>query len=169
MWCVGQTNFRLQCAPMLAKRIGQNIKAARLAKNGGKGWSLEKLAARVNPPTSYQQLARLESAARPITIDWIERIAKALDVDPVSLVVADRAAEPRGFHLDEQVAAEVAQTLASVALQGEEPEPGTVEALALILQELTATFSKHPEAAADARVARPVVDQAARRYVPVAS
>lgn len=151
---------------MLAKRIGQNIKAARLAKNDGKGWPLEKLAARITPPTSYQQLSRLESADRPITIEWIERIAKALGVDPVSLVVG-RCEEPRGFHLDEQVAAEVARTLAAVALQGGEPEPGTIEALSLILQELTATFSKHPEAASDARVARPVVDQAARRYVHV--
>ena len=40
---------------MLAKQIGTNIKTARKAR----GWSLERLAARVEPETSYQQLARL--------------------------------------------------------------------------------------------------------------
>lgn len=150
---------------MLAGKIGGNVKALRKAK----GWSLEKLAARVEPPSSYQQISRLEKGDRTLSVQWVERIAKALDVDPVELIAADRRVEPQAFSLDEQVANEVARTLARVALEGEEPENGTVQALSLILQELTATFSAHPQAYRDPAVARPVVDLASRRYGPAAS
>jgi ribosome-binding protein aMBF1 (putative translation factor) len=57
-----------QVAPMLAKQIGANIKAARKAR----GLSLEKVAAAIDPPTSYQQLSRLEDAERPLTLEWVE-------------------------------------------------------------------------------------------------
>jgi transcriptional regulator with XRE-family HTH domain len=148
---------------MFAKRIGANIQAARKAK----GWSLEKLAASVEPKSSYQQMSRIESATRPITADWIERIAKALGVDPVSLIAPELMSDkPQGFTLDEQVATEVARTLAEVALHGLEPESGTVQAMSLMLQELTATFAAHPQAATDAEVARPLLTLAGKRYVP---
>jgi len=149
---------------MLAKQIGANIKAARLEK----GWSLEKLAAKVEPATSYQQISRLEKGDRTLAVQWIERIGKALGVDPVSLIVPERAKEA-AFILDEQVANEVARTLAEVALHGGEPENGTVQAIALMLQELTATFAEHPQAALDARVVRPLLTLANRRYGPLAS
>jgi hypothetical protein len=71
--------------------------------------------------------------------------------------------------LSEQVANEIARTLALVAREGEPPEPGIVQALSLMLQELTVTFSKHPQAYRDPSVARPVVDLASRRFAPVAS
>lgn len=167
MRCIACSPLLAQVAPMLAKQIGENIRAAREAK----GLTLEKVAARVKPPTRYQTIGRLEKAERTLTVAWIERIAKALEVDPVSLVAPElftgaKAESEPGFHLDEQVANEAAVTLATVALQGREPEQGTVQAVALILQELTATFSKYPQAAADPAVARPAIDQLARRFAP---
>jgi transcriptional regulator with XRE-family HTH domain len=144
---------------MLAGTIGANIKAARKAK----GWSLERLAARVEPPTSYQQISRLEQG-RMLTIDWIEKIAKALGADPLELMGGTSESRPLAEGMSEQVSAEVARVVAQVALQGKEPEPGTVEALTLILKELSATFARHPQAYQDPAIALPVVDLAARRY-----
>jgi transcriptional regulator with XRE-family HTH domain len=147
---------------MLAEQIGANIQAARKAK----GWSLEKLAARVKPPTSYQQLSRLEKGDRTLSVQWVERIAKALEIEPVDLITGDRP--PPVFTMTEPVASEVAQMLATVALDGAEPSPDTVLVLSQILQELTETFSKYPQAFRDPAVARPVVDFAGRRFGPSA-
>jgi transcriptional regulator with XRE-family HTH domain len=146
---------------MLAKQIGANIKAARKAK----GWSLEKLAAKVEPKSSYQHMSRLEKGGPALDIEWIERIARALGVDPLSLVAPDQP-KTQGFTLDEQVANEVARTLAEVALRGEEPETGTVQAIALILTRLTETFSEHPQTAADVQAALPLLNLASKLYVP---
>jgi transcriptional regulator with XRE-family HTH domain len=148
---------------MLSERVGQNIKAARKARN----MSLEKLAAKVDPVTSYQHLSRLEKGGDALNFEWVERIAKALDLEPTELISPDQ--KGGAFTLDEQVANEVARTLAEVALQGEEPESGTVQAIALLLQELTATFAEHPQAASDAQVVRPLLTLAGKRYVPSAS
>jgi transcriptional regulator with XRE-family HTH domain len=147
---------------MLGKKIGENIRAARKAK----GISLEKLAARVKPPTSYQQLSRIEQG-RMLTIEWIERIGAGLEMDPMELIRGQALAE--NLDLSEQVANEIARTLALVAREGEPPEPGIVQALSLMLQELTATFLRHPQAYRDPQMARPVLDLVERRHVPVAS
>ena len=141
----------------LAARIGKNIQAARKAR----GWSLEKLAARVQPPTGYTQISRLENAQRALTLDWVERIAHALDLDPAELIAGKVEKKPV-FILGEQVANEVARTLAEVAIGGE-ADPGTVQAIALILQELTATFSAHPRAYSDPEFAAPVIALASQR------
>jgi transcriptional regulator with XRE-family HTH domain len=144
---------------MLARQIGENIKRARKTQ----GISLERLAARVEPATSYQQLSRLEKGDRALTVDWIERIARALGVPPQELILPDAE---RDFSLGEQVANEIAQTLAAVVLGGEAPDDDIVQVVALMLQELSATFARHPEAFRDATVARPVIDLAGMRYVP---
>jgi transcriptional regulator with XRE-family HTH domain len=154
---------------VLAKQIGLNIRSARKAKKPA--WSLAKLAERCTPPTSHQQISRLEAGHRSMSIEWVERIADALQVEPLSLVIADysKPVAAPGFKLSESVANEVARVLAVVARDGEEPEPGTVQVLSLMLQELLATFSAHPQAASDPAIARPVVDLASRRSALVAS
>lgn len=165
MGCIAFSTAGVQCAAMLAKQIGGHIKAARKAK----GWSLETLAAKVSPPTSYQQISRLEKGSRALTVQWIERIATAMRVDQISLIAPDKGPSLPSFHLDEQVADEIARTLAVVALQGAEPGDGTVQVLSLMLQELSATFVAHPQAASDPQIALPVIDLASRRFAPVAS
>jgi len=169
MRCIAFSPQFLHPAPMLAKQIGANIKAAREAKRPK--LSLEKLAAKIQPKTSYQQLSRLEKGDRALTVEWIERIAKALEVDPMSLIAPEykERQERAGFTLDEQVANEVARTLAVVALDGDEPENGTVQVIALMLQELTATFSEHPAVASDVQLARPLLTLAGKRFAPAAS
>jgi hypothetical protein len=72
--------------------------------------------------------------------------------------------QPMVEGMSEQVSAEVARVVVQVALQGKEPAPGTVEALTLILKELSATFARHPQAYRDPAIALPVVDLAARRF-----
>jgi transcriptional regulator with XRE-family HTH domain len=145
----------------LGKAIGENIKAARRAK----GLSLQKLARLVQPETSYQQLSRLEQG-RMLTIEWIEKIGEALEIEPMTLIRGEALAD---LEMSEQVATEVARTLALVARDGEPAEPGTVQALALMLQELTETFLKYPQAYRDPQVARPVLDLAGRKRVRVAN
>jgi transcriptional regulator with XRE-family HTH domain len=161
MRCIAFSYVTSQVVPMLAKQIGANIKAARKAR----GLSLENVAAAIDPPTSYQQLSRLEDAERPLTLEWVERIGKALNVDPMELLSPSGASTaPQAIHLDEQVATEAARSLAAAALGEPEPAWGTVQAVSLVLQELLALFSIHPEAARDVQVARPALTLARRRF-----
>jgi transcriptional regulator with XRE-family HTH domain len=158
-------------ATMLAERVAENIRRLRKARK----WSLEKVAAACNPPTSYQQISRLEKGpnvkdGRTVDFEWVERIAPAFGLNPLELIVGERiqteAPDHFVFSLGEQVANEVARTLAQVALDGAEPDDGIVQVMSLMLQELTETFARHPQAFRDAAVARPVIDLAGRRFAP---
>lgn len=140
---------------MLSERVGRNIERLRLAK----GWSRPELGRRVYPITSGQQIERLEKNQRGLTVEWIERVSRALGVDPAELI----AGEEQEFTLTPQVADEVAEHLARVALQGGEPDREIVQDLSLILQDLSATFSRHPSARRDVSAARPVIDFLTRR------
>lgn len=51
-----------------------------------RGWSLETLASRIVPPTTPQHLGMLERGTRRLTVDWLRRIATALDVEPQELL-----------------------------------------------------------------------------------
>lgn len=48
--------------------------------------TLQQLALRVNPPASYQQIARLERDERRLTWEWIIRISRALECGPMDLI-----------------------------------------------------------------------------------
>ncbi|MEO1045281.1 MAG: helix-turn-helix domain-containing protein [Pseudomonadota bacterium] len=45
------------------------------------GLTLAELAERCDPPTTAQTIGRLETGVRTLSLTWLERIAKALDVD----------------------------------------------------------------------------------------
>jgi transcriptional regulator with XRE-family HTH domain len=51
-----------------------------------KGWTLEDVAAACEPPTTAQTIGRLETGMRNVSVGWLNRIAKALGVDPSDLV-----------------------------------------------------------------------------------
>jgi len=52
-----------------------------------KGLTLQQLAERVRPePTTAQTIGRLETGARKTTLDWLHKIAEALEVHPAELV-----------------------------------------------------------------------------------
>jgi transcriptional regulator with XRE-family HTH domain len=141
---------------VLAVQIRENIKRLREQR----GWSRPQLGAKLTPPTVGQQIEKLEKGERQLTVDWIERIAVALEVDPAALVVG----ESGEFSLTEPVAAEVAQTLARVVLKGDEPDRSTVLVLSLMLQELVEMFARHPATRTDLQALRPAIGFLARQH-----
>ena len=48
--------------------------------------TLEDVAKRCTPPTTAQTIGRLETGMRTLSVNWIERIAGALKVDPQELI-----------------------------------------------------------------------------------
>src|SRR5438132_7499652 len=60
-----------------------------------RGLTLEDVANRCEPPTTPQTIGRLETGTRTVSVGWLNRIAKALDVDAADLVrLADRVDLP---------------------------------------------------------------------------
>ena len=58
------------------------IREARKAK----GLTLHDVAMRCDPPTTAQTIGRLETGTRTVSVGWLNRIAKALDLDAADLV-----------------------------------------------------------------------------------
>lgn len=143
-------------AVVLTERISANLE--RLRKE--RGWSRPDLGSRLTPPTSGQQIEKLEKGQRRLTVEWIEKLAKALKVDPAELI----ASQGETFSLTPQVANEVAATVGQIALRGATPDPEIVQVLALVLQEMSETFARHPAARRDLEVARPVIDLLTHRF-----
>lgn len=60
-----------------------------------KGLTLAEVAAACDPPTTPQTIGRLETGMRTVSIDWLERIAAAMDMPASALVtLPDRADLP---------------------------------------------------------------------------
>lgn len=60
-----------------------------------KGLTLAEVGERCSPPTTAQTIGRLETGTRTVSVGWLNRIAKALDVDASDLVtLPDRADLP---------------------------------------------------------------------------
>lgn len=146
-----------QVGAMLADDIRANIVRLRETR----GWSRPCLGKRLMPPTSGQQIERLEKGQRNLDPDWIERIAKALSVEPVALVAGEQ-----NFDLTPQVADGIAVHLARFVLRGDEPDQAIVQGLSILLQEMSATFSRNPQARRDPLAARTAVDILARQLSP---
>lgn len=60
-----------------------------------KGLTLADVAARCSPPTTAQTIGRLETGMRQLSLGWMNKIARALEVDPELLVKGDEAQELR--------------------------------------------------------------------------
>jgi len=133
---------------MLAGRIAQNIQRLR----EGRGWSRPDLGKRCKPPTSGQQIERLEKNQRQLTVDWIERISRGFGIDPADMLVGE------AFELTPQVAELVAASLGRVVLRGAELDPAIVGDLAVLLRELFDLFAKHESMRRDPEAVRPVID-----------
>lgn len=58
------------------------IREVRRARN----LTLEDVARRCDPPTTAQTIGRLETGTRTVSVDWLNRIAAALDVTAADLV-----------------------------------------------------------------------------------
>ncbi|MFQ3595674.1 MAG: helix-turn-helix transcriptional regulator [Sphingomonadaceae bacterium] len=55
------------------------------------GLTLAELAARCDPPTTAVTIGRLETGMRRLSVPWLERLAKALDIEPADLLPAQSA------------------------------------------------------------------------------
>ncbi|HEV2595935.1 MAG TPA: helix-turn-helix transcriptional regulator [Sphingomicrobium sp.] len=53
-----------------------------------RGLTLEDVARRCDPLTTPQTIGRLETGMRTVSLAWLDRIAKAMDVDPHDLLLA---------------------------------------------------------------------------------
>lgn len=60
-----------------------------------KGMTLADLAAACDPPTTPQTVGRLETGMRNLSLNWMERIAAALDVDAEKLVRSEHTEPPQ--------------------------------------------------------------------------
>lgn len=158
-WVIAHTIRHGPYGAMLQKDVASNITRLRKAR----GWSRPVLAKQIEPKTTYQQIERLEKAQRKLTIEWIEKIAKALEVSPYELVRPEGAMESVKFSLGQPVADEVARTLARVATGGRDPEDAVVSNLATMLQEFVETFAAHPATRDDPQRVKPVIDVLERR------
>jgi len=57
--------------------------------------TLADVAERCSPPTTAQTIGRLETGMRQLSLTWMNRIAKALEVDPELLVKGDADQSPQ--------------------------------------------------------------------------
>lgn len=132
--------------------------------------SRPELAALVRPVTTGQQIERLEKGQRKLSLDWVEKIARALHVNPLQLIMPlqwceENLAGPRLKALDAQVAEQVALSIAKVVLRGKAPEAELLANLAALLQDLFATFAEHRATTVDPLASAPVIDILTRKYV----
>ncbi len=51
-----------------------------------RGWSQAELGSRLNPPTSQQQIDKLEKGQRRMTVDWLNKFAAAFECDPLLIL-----------------------------------------------------------------------------------
>ena len=156
-WCVALRLKQGHRGEVLSERTAGNIKRAREAR----GWSQAVLAKKVVPPTVYQQIDKLETGERRLTLDWVERVAEALGIAPLELM-SEQATTWQSM-LSEPVAKEVGRSLARVVLDGAEPSRGTVEALGLMLVAFAGVFRRYPQALHDPEIAKPILELVAQR------
>jgi transcriptional regulator with XRE-family HTH domain len=60
-----------------------------------KNMTLAEVAAACQPPTTAQTIGRLETGMRNLSLGWMNRIGKALGVDPALLVKGEAAGQPK--------------------------------------------------------------------------
>lgn len=60
-----------------------------------KGLTLAQVGERCDPPTTAQTIGRLETGMRNLSLDWMNRIAAALEVEPELLLRGEQTAEPK--------------------------------------------------------------------------
>jgi transcriptional regulator with XRE-family HTH domain len=58
-----------------------------------RGLTLAEVAARCSPPTTAVTIGRLETGMRKLSLPWMERLAKALDVGPADLLPDNTTAD----------------------------------------------------------------------------
>ncbi|MCG2839772.1 helix-turn-helix transcriptional regulator [Sandaracinobacter sp. RS1-74] len=89
-----------------------------------RGLTLADVAARCEPPTTAVTIGRLETGTRQLTVPWIERLSRALDVEPRELIAQEGDSR---VPVAAQLTAEGAQSLSTpLALHPPAPAPGAI-------------------------------------------
>jgi len=135
-----------------------------------KGLTLQQVAERIKPePTTAQTIGRLETGVRTLTLDWVERIAEAMDVDSGELlslpkggdVVIDGSVSDSGAVADRQEGVFAARLIARAPVAVRIAENlGQYRAGDVVVCERLERENWHRIAGADALVA----DADGRRY-----
>ena len=95
-----------------------------------KGLTLLDVAQRCDPATTAQTIGRLETGTRTVSVGWLNRIARALEVEAADLVrQPEKAALPVAALIGREGAHAPTQALTATP-----PQPGP-DALALIVEE----------------------------------
>ncbi|MEM8919626.1 MAG: helix-turn-helix transcriptional regulator [Pseudomonadota bacterium] len=77
----------------------------------GRGFTLDEVARRCEPPTTAQTIGRLETGTRTLSLDWLNRIADALGVDSTALLaLPDQEEIPVAATLDHKGAHALSRT-----------------------------------------------------------
>jgi transcriptional regulator with XRE-family HTH domain len=95
-----------------------------------KGLTLADVAARSTPPTTAVTIGRLETGTRQLTVPWMDKLAKALDVEPRQLIAQESDAT---IPVAAQLSTEGAEAL-SAPLQLSPPAP-LPNAIAVIVRD----------------------------------
>ncbi len=93
--------------------------------------TLADVAERCLPPTTAQTIGRLETGTRQLSLTWMNRIAKALEVDPELLVKGEAAAVPQYIARFTEYGAEALTAPRDAILPSELNADGTLVALAV--------------------------------------
>ena len=89
-----------------------------------RGLTLQDVAERCAPPTTPQTIGRLETGTRTVSVDWLNRIAHALDVEAADLVrLPDRSDLPVAATIN---GASVSAPRRSMAVAPPSPSPELV-------------------------------------------
>lgn len=104
------------------------IRDVRKAKN----MTLADVAAACDPPTTAQTIGRLETGMRTLSLGWLRRIAKALDVAPGVLVRGEEIEAPQVVATLGQAGAEPLRTPRDAMLVGE--TGGTAPLIVLLVE-----------------------------------
>lgn len=106
------------------RRIGERVRVLRDERK----WSMEDLARRIQPATSASQINKLEKAIVRLTMEWIYKIADALEVHPLDIVAP---LEPRTkaliikFQSLQERSQNTLEHVADVLLRADGPRDGT--------------------------------------------
>lgn len=88
------------------------------------GLTLQQVADRCDPPTTPQTVGRLETGTRTVSMEWLERIARALSVDASELLVLPGRTDLPVVALLGANGPEAPRT--AIALRPPTPQPGAL-------------------------------------------
>lgn len=142
----------------LNEHIAATVK--RLRKQ--RGWSLDDLGENCSPPTTPQQIYKLEEQQVQFKPEWIERVAPAFGLAAWELV----RGEPEPLVTLSESAARLAAAAIVKVLQGNTLSPEQMDIGGLFVQELFGMFAESPATRDDPQALAPALRLLSRQFEP---